>query len=113
MKQKRGLDRNSVLRPTPGDPWHVEQHRWNTGAKENQQLNPLNPVNQKLSTGEPAVKHYSLCNRMYRSESSPKLLQQLNPVNQKLSPGEPTVKHYSLCNREDLDLDTLGAYIIV
>ena len=35
MKQRRGLDRN-VLRPTPGDPWGVEQHHWNTGAaKEN------------------------------------------------------------------------------
>ena len=35
MKQRGGLDRN-VLRPTPGDPWGVEQHHWNTGAKENQ-----------------------------------------------------------------------------
>ena len=26
------------VRPTPGDPWVVEQH-WNTGAKENQQFN--------------------------------------------------------------------------
>ena len=25
-----------MLRPTPGDPWGVEQHHWNTGAKENQ-----------------------------------------------------------------------------
>ena len=39
MKQRWGLDRN-VLRPIPGDPWGVEQHHWNTGAKENQQLNP-------------------------------------------------------------------------
>ena len=37
MKQRWGLDRN-VLRPTPGDPWGVEQHHWNTGAQENQQL---------------------------------------------------------------------------
>ena len=37
MKQRWGLDRN-VLRPTPGDPWGVEQHHWNTGAEENQQL---------------------------------------------------------------------------
>ena len=29
-----------MLRPTSGDPWGVEQHHWNTGAKENQQLNP-------------------------------------------------------------------------
>ena len=40
MKQRCGLDRN-VLRPTPGDPWGVEQHHWNTGAEENQQLNPI------------------------------------------------------------------------
>ena len=39
MKQRWGLDRN-VLRPTPGDPWGVEQHHWNTGAEENQQLMP-------------------------------------------------------------------------
>ena len=37
MKQRWGLDRN-VLRPTPGDPWVVENHHWSTGAKE--QLNP-------------------------------------------------------------------------
>ena len=29
-----------MLRPTPGDPWGVEQHHWNNGAEENQQLNP-------------------------------------------------------------------------
>ena len=40
MKQRWGLDRNNVLRPTPGDPWGVEHHHWNTGAKQNQQLNP-------------------------------------------------------------------------
>ena len=45
MKQTWGLDRN-VLRPTPGDHWVVEQHHWNTGAKENQQLNKI----QKLSS---------------------------------------------------------------
>ena len=32
-----------MLRPTPGDPWGVEQHHWNIGAKENQQLNPGGP----------------------------------------------------------------------
>ena len=37
MKQRWGLDRN-VLRPTPGDPRGAEQHHWNTGAKENQQM---------------------------------------------------------------------------
>ena len=39
MKQRWGLDRN-VLQLTLGDPWGVEQHHWNTGAEENQQLNP-------------------------------------------------------------------------
>ena len=41
MKQRWGLDRN-VLRPAPG-----EQHHWNTGAKENQQLNPDGPSNRQ------------------------------------------------------------------
>ena len=36
-----------MLRPTPGDPWGVEQHHWNTGAKENQQLNPGGPSKTK------------------------------------------------------------------
>ena len=57
MKQRWGLDRN-VLRPTPGDPWGVEQHHWNTGAEENQQLNPSGPSKafcQKL----PAVVFFS------------------------------------------------------
>ena len=46
MKQRWGLDRN-VLRPTPGDPWGVEQHHWNTGATENHQLNPVGPSNRQ------------------------------------------------------------------
>ena len=46
MKQRWGLDRN-VLRPTPGDPWGVEQHHWNTWAEENQQLNPGGPSNRQ------------------------------------------------------------------
>ena len=29
-----------MLLPIPGDPWGIEQHHWNTGANENQQLNP-------------------------------------------------------------------------
>ena len=50
MKQRRGLDRNNVVLTIPGDPWGVEQHHWNTGAKENQQLNPGEPSNrQKIS----------------------------------------------------------------
>ena len=36
-----------MLRPTPGDPWVVEQHHWNTGAKENQTLNPGRPSNRQ------------------------------------------------------------------
>ena len=37
---------NNVFRRTPGDPWGVEHHHWNTGAKENQQLNPGGPSNR-------------------------------------------------------------------
>ena len=51
MKQRWGLDRN-VLRPTPGDSWGVEQHQWNTGAEENQQLNPGGPSNRQKSSGQ-------------------------------------------------------------
>ena len=29
-----------MLRPTPGDLRGAEQHHWNIGAKEKQQLNP-------------------------------------------------------------------------
>ena len=36
-----------MLRPTPGDPWGVEQYHWNTGAEENQQLNPGGPRNRQ------------------------------------------------------------------
>ena len=50
-----GLDRN-VLRPSPGDPWGVEQHHWNTGAKENQQLNPGGPSNRQKSSGPNQLK---------------------------------------------------------
>ena len=46
MKQRRELDRNNVLRPTPGDPWCIDQHHWNTGAKENQKLIPSEPSNR-------------------------------------------------------------------
>ena len=51
MKKRWGLDRNNVLRPTPEDPWGVEQHHWNTGASENQQLNPGGPSNRQKSSG--------------------------------------------------------------
>ena len=36
-----------MLRPIPGDPWGVEQHHCNTGAKANQQLNPGEPSNRQ------------------------------------------------------------------
>ena len=60
MKQRLGLDRN-VLRPTPGDPWGVEQHHWNTGAEENQQLNPGGPSNRQKSSGPNQPKQIALC----------------------------------------------------
>ena len=50
MKQKCELDSN-VLRPTPGVPRSAEQHHWDTGAKENQQLNPGGPSNRQKSSG--------------------------------------------------------------
>ena len=56
MKQGWGLDRN-VLRPIPGDPWGIEQHHWNTGAKENQQLNHGGPSKREKSSG-PNQKKY-------------------------------------------------------
>ena len=37
-----------MLRPTPGDPWGVEQHHWNTGAEENQQLNPIEDGSERI-----------------------------------------------------------------
>ena len=60
MKQRWGLDIN-VLRPTPGDPWGVEQHHWNTGAEENQQLNPGGPSNRQKSSGPNQLKYIALC----------------------------------------------------
>ena len=39
MKQKLRLDRNNVLRPTPGDPWDIKQHHWNTVAKKKTKKN--------------------------------------------------------------------------
>ena len=55
MKQRLGLDRN-VLLPTPGDPRGAEQHHWNTGAKENQLLNPGGPSNRQKSSGPKQLK---------------------------------------------------------
>ena len=59
-----------MLRPTPGDHWggggvggrRVEQHHWNTGAKENQQLNTGVPNNrQKKKTVRNALKSMGGC----------------------------------------------------
>ena len=41
-----------MLRPTPGDPWGVEQHHWNTGAEENQQLNPVGQATDKKAPAQ-------------------------------------------------------------
>ena len=45
-----------VLQPIPGDPWGIEQHHWNTGAKENQQLNPCRPSNRQKRSGPNQLK---------------------------------------------------------
>ena len=42
MKQRRWLDRN-VLRPTPGDPWGIEQL---TETLEQKKTNSWTPVDQ-------------------------------------------------------------------
>ena len=42
------------MRPTPGDPWGAEQHHWNTGAKENKQLNPGVP-SKKISNDQELI----------------------------------------------------------
>ena len=51
-----------MLRPTPGDPWGIKQHHWNTEAKENQQLNPKVAkngfvLNCVISDKRPFAKH--------------------------------------------------------
>ena len=51
MQQRLGLDRN-VLRPTPGDPWGVEQHHWNTGAKENNSWTPEGQATDKKAPAQ-------------------------------------------------------------
>ena len=56
MEQTCGLDRNNVLRPTPGNSLGVEKHYRNTGAKENQQLNPGGPSNRQKSPGPNQLK---------------------------------------------------------
>ena len=61
MKQRSGLDRNNVLLPTPGDPWGVEHHHWNTRAKENRQLNPGELSYRQKNSGPNQLKQISLC----------------------------------------------------
>ena len=41
---------------TDRDPRGVEQHHWNTGAKENQQLNPGWPSNRQKTSGPNQLK---------------------------------------------------------
>ena len=55
-----------MLRPTPGDPRGAEQHQWNTGAKENQQLNPGGPSNRQKSSGPIQLKLIALCRGHHR-----------------------------------------------
>ena len=38
-----------------------KQHHWNTGAKENQQLNPGGPSNRQKSPGPNQLKYITLC----------------------------------------------------
>ena len=61
VKLRWGLDKNNMLRPTPGNTWGVEQHHWNTGAKEIQQLNPGGPNNKQKSSGPNQLKQIALC----------------------------------------------------
>ena len=44
------------MRPTPGDPRGAEQHHWNTGANENQQLIPGGPSNRQKTSGPNQLK---------------------------------------------------------
>ena len=48
--------RQKRVATTPGDPWGVQQHHWNTGAEENQQLNPGGPSNRQKSSGPNLLK---------------------------------------------------------
>ena len=82
MKQKWGLDRN-VLLPTPGDPWGVEKHHWNTGAEENQQLNPGGPsiisevrciIFSETAPKSPASTTTTLQSWLHPSDATPSVL---------------------------------------
>ena len=37
------MDSTEITCRESGDPWGVKQHRWQTGAKNDQQLNPEGP----------------------------------------------------------------------
>ena len=71
MKQRCGLYRNNVLRPTPGDSWGNEQHHWNTRAKENQQLNPGGPSNIQKRSGPNQLEYIALCRAIIESDARP------------------------------------------
>ena len=43
-----------------GDPWVVKQHHRNTGAKENHQLNSVEPRNRHKNFGPDHLMHNSL-----------------------------------------------------
>ena len=45
-----------VATDTPGDLRGAEQHHWNTGAKESQQLNTGGPSNRHKSSGPKQLK---------------------------------------------------------
>ena len=61
-----------MLRPTPGDPWGVEQQHWDTGAEENQQLNPgYQKIGSKTTKKKwrhhfPHYKHYKSMGVFFR-----------------------------------------------
>ena len=41
-----------MLRPTPGDPWGVEQHYWNTGAKTPYSWTPVGQATDKKAPAQ-------------------------------------------------------------
>ena len=45
-----------MLRPTPGDPSGVKKHYWNTGVKENQELNHGGLSNRQKSSDPSQLK---------------------------------------------------------
>ena len=54
MKQRWGLDRNNVLRPTPGDPWGVEQYKSEMRSyKSNENIHKKEHWSKRKPTVEP------------------------------------------------------------